>query len=177
MYNTPFYDIIDSKGIEIFEMDDDIKKGFRALTYGLYLVTAESEGKRNAMVASWVSQVSYAPPRIMVAVKKTRFSHKILESARGFGLMVIEKGRERELSRFKGTDPEEKFEGKDIIYGKGGAPLFSDYLCAFDIVTKDKVDAGDHTIFIGDVVGVTPGNDEGVPMSTTDYGKVYIGET
>lgn len=176
MHKTPFYDIINGKGVEIFKMDEDIKRGLRILTYGLYLVTAESEGQRNAMVASWVSQVSYEPPRIMVAVKKTRFSHKILKTARGFGLMVVEKGREKELSKFKGADPEEKFEGKEISYGGGGAPLFSDYLCAFDIVTKDKVDAGDHTIFIGDIVGVILGKGEGVPLSTLDYGKVYIGE-
>ncbi len=157
-------------------MDDDIKRGLGTLTYGLYLVTAESEGQKNAMVASWVSQVSYDPPRIMVAVKKTRFSHEILKSAHGFGLMVIEKGRERELSRFKGTDPEGKFEGKEITYGKGGAPLFLDYLSAFDLVTIEKIDAGDHTIFIGDVVGVNLGKAKGVPMSTLDYGKVYIGE-
>jgi flavin reductase (DIM6/NTAB) family NADH-FMN oxidoreductase RutF len=128
------------------------------------------------MVASWVSQVSYDPPRIMVAVKKTRFSHELLETAKGFGLMVIEKGKERELVGFKGTDPEGKFEGKEITYGKGGAPLFSDYLCAFDLVTKQKIDAGDHTIFIGDVAGVTMGETKGTPMSTLDYGKVYIGE-
>lgn len=157
-------------------MDDRTKRALTNLTYGLYIVTVKAKGVRNAMVVSWVSQVSFEPARIMVGIKKTRMTHALLESADGFGLMVVGKGKEGELSHFKGKDPEEKFEGREIVYGMGGAPLFTDSLIAFDLTIVERVDAGDHTVFIGEVLDV-PIINEGIPAGTRDYKKVYIGES
>ncbi len=101
-------------------MDDgpDPQKALRTLTYGLYIVTVSVGAQRNAMPASWVSQVSYDPPRIMVAVKKTRRTHRMLTEAGAFGLMVVQKGRESEFAAFKGDDPEKKFNGKSRRRGR-----------------------------------------------------------
>jgi flavin reductase (DIM6/NTAB) family NADH-FMN oxidoreductase RutF len=153
----------------------DLREALKSLSYGLYVLTVADKGTRNAMVASWVSQVSLSPPRIMVAVKKSRRTHPMLESAAGFGLMVVQKGKEKELGAYKGDDPEGKFAERDITTGKSGAPLLSGYLAAFDLTIVDRIDAGDHTLFIGEVLwaDVTPG---GVPATTLDYGKTYIGD-
>ena len=77
-------------------MDEKLKSGLTSLTYGLYIVTVDNGETKSAMVASWVSQVSFNPPRIMVTIKKERFIHKIISELgeRGtvhFGLMVVQK--------------------------------------------------------------------------------------
>jgi flavin reductase (DIM6/NTAB) family NADH-FMN oxidoreductase RutF len=153
----------------------DYREALRSLSYGLYIVTVADEGKKNAMVASWVTQVSFDPPRIMAAVKKTRLTHAMLESADGFGLMVVQKGKEKELSLYKGDDPERKFAGKDTTVGKSGAPLLAGYLTAFDLKIVARIDAGDHTLFVGEVLSaeLTSG---GVPATSRDYPKTYIGD-
>jgi flavin reductase (DIM6/NTAB) family NADH-FMN oxidoreductase RutF len=161
-------------------MDEKIKRGLRSLTYGLYVVTVDDGAKRNAMVASWVSQVSFDPPRIMAAIKKVRPAHNILTEAFasgeiGFGLMVVQRGKEGDLPRIKAEGPDETFGKENVTRGKSGAPLFADYLCAFDLKLIDTYDAGDHTLFIGEVVDVAL-TGEGTPSSTLDYKKVYIGE-
>jgi flavin reductase (DIM6/NTAB) family NADH-FMN oxidoreductase RutF len=158
-------------------MKQDIKAGLKTLTYGLYIVTVNFNDQRNTMVASWVSQVSYEPPRIMVAVKKTRLTHTLLLKAASFGLMVVQRGKERELPRFKGDDPGKKFDGQNILMGKSGTPLLLGYLAAFDLTMIDTVDAGDHTIFIGEVTEVHVDFDDTLPATTLDYGKVYIGKS
>ena len=39
-------------------MKDQWVKAFGKMTYGIYVLTAAHEDRRNAMIASWVSQVS-----------------------------------------------------------------------------------------------------------------------
>jgi flavin reductase (DIM6/NTAB) family NADH-FMN oxidoreductase RutF len=156
-------------------MDNNLIKALKTLTYGLYIVTVSDGGVRNAMPASWVSQVSFDPPRIMVAVKKTRRTHAMLEKAGVFGLMVVQKGREREFAAYKGNDPEQKFAGRAVTGGASGALLLTEYLAAFELRLCDRVDAGDHTLFIGEVLSADAPS-SGVPATTLDYGKTYIGD-
>jgi flavin reductase (DIM6/NTAB) family NADH-FMN oxidoreductase RutF len=156
-------------------MDTSLTQALKTLTYGLYILTVSVGDKRNAMPASWVSQVSYDPPRIMVAVKKTRRTHDMLMKAAAFGLMVVQKGKEAEFAAYKGEDPEKKFEGRIVADGTLGTVLLTEYLSAFDLSLFDTIDAGDHTLFIGEVISARISS-PGVPATTLDYGKTYIGD-
>jgi flavin reductase (DIM6/NTAB) family NADH-FMN oxidoreductase RutF len=156
-------------------MDPTLEKALRTLTYGLYIVTVSAGSQRNAMPASWVSQVSYDPPRIMVAIKKTRRTHRMLTEAGAFGLMVVQKGKEEEFASFKIDDAQKKFSGRSVAVADTGAPLLPDYLAVFDLKLVDTVDAGDHSLFIGEVLSAGL-SAPGVPATTLDYGKTYIGD-
>ena len=155
-------------------MNKIIENALSSFTYGLYVVTVAAGDTRNAMVASWVSQASYDPPRVLVGIKKTRLTHNLLEHADRFGLMVVQKGKEGELPSLKAGDPEKKFAGRDVETGKSGIPLFTEFLWSMELVLVDRFDAGDHTIFMGEITEARK-TAEGTPASTADYGKVYIG--
>jgi len=156
-------------------MDSSITQALKTLTYGLYIVTVSVGGVRNAMPASWVSHVSYDPPRIIVAVKKIRRTHDMLTKASVFGLMVVQKGKEGEFAAYKGDDPEKKFEGRAVAAGKSGVPLLTEYLASFELTLRDTIDAGDHTLFVGEVLSASASS-SGIPATTLDYGKTYIGD-
>jgi flavin reductase (DIM6/NTAB) family NADH-FMN oxidoreductase RutF len=156
-------------------MDSTVTQALKTLSYGLYIITVSVGGVRNAMPASWVSQVSYDPPRIMVAVKKTRRTHAMLTKAGIFGLMVVQKGKEGDFAAYKTDDPEQKFAGRAVTIGGSGAPLLTEYLAAFELKLCDTIDTGDHTLFIADVVSAHTSS-PGVPATTLDYGKTYIGD-
>ena len=66
---------------------------FGHMTYGIYVLTARFENTINGMIASWVSQVSYDPPLIMVAVHSNRYSHHLLEKGHAFALHVLDKSQ------------------------------------------------------------------------------------
>ncbi|MBN1881583.1 MAG: flavin reductase [Deltaproteobacteria bacterium] len=155
-------------------MNKNIQDALASFTYGLYVVTVAAGNVRNAMVASWVSQASYDPPRVLVGIKKTRLTHELLERADRFGLMVVQKGKEGELPSLKGGDPEKKFTERDVMTGESGVPLFTEFLWSLELVLVDRFDAGDHTIFLGEITDAKK-TAEGAPASTADYGKVYIG--
>jgi len=50
---------------------DHIKSVLRRMPYGFYAVTSKSDEDVNAMVANWISQVSFEPRLVALGLKKT----------------------------------------------------------------------------------------------------------
>ena len=73
------------------------------------------------------------------------------------------------------NDPEKKFEGGPSPTEKSGVLLLTEYLASFELTLRDTIDAGDHTLFIGEVLSAHASS-SGVPATTLDYGKTYIGD-
>ena len=64
-------------------------EAFAKMTYGIYVLTSKAGEAVNGMIASWVSQVSYDPPLIMVAVHRNRYSHQLIEKGGCFTLHIL----------------------------------------------------------------------------------------
>ena len=156
-------------------MKEEWIKAFGKLTYGIYVLTSHHEKKINGMIASWVSQVSYEPPLIMVAVHPNRFSYQLIEHGRGFALHVLADTQADFLSRFKGADLSAKFSTIDWTLGKTGCPILSECLAYLECELKTQYRPGNHTLFIGEVIAA------GVfahqkPFTTQEYEGVYLGK-
>ena len=156
-------------------MKEEWIKALGSMTYGIYGLTTFYKDEINGMIASWVSQVSYDPLLIMVAVHQNRFSHRLIEQSNCFVLHALTQAQADFLQRFKGSGSKEKFTG--IQWGRGttGCPVLSDCLAYFECMVKAKYTPGNHTLFIGEVIDarvVTPGD----PLSTLDYDGVYLGK-
>ncbi len=85
-------------------LDQALKK----LTTGIYVVTSKQGSEINGMVASWVSQVSFSPPLIMVAIKQGRYSHGMIGEGKVFAINILGKKQKKMVSVFKGKDKAEK---------------------------------------------------------------------
>jgi len=70
-------------------MDERWLHALRNMTYGIYVLTTAHEEKINGMIASWVSQVSYDPPLIMVAVHPNRYSNGMIRESGAFVLHIL----------------------------------------------------------------------------------------
>ena len=148
---------------------------FSHMTYGIYVLTTRIDDNINGMIASWVSQVSYAPPLIMVAVHPNRYSHSLIEKTNAFALHVLDNSQKDMLKRFKGSDPEKKFTGLSWETKKTGAPVLKNCMAWFELKVKERYDPGNHTLFIGEVVNSCT-NSEGTPLCTLEYDGMYIGK-
>ncbi len=60
-------------------MEKELLKAFGQMTYGIYILTSKFEDEINGMAASWVTQISYDPPLILVAIHPNRYSHNLVE--------------------------------------------------------------------------------------------------
>src|SRR5262245_37890198 len=79
-------------------MDPNLKKTvLRLFTYGLYAVTAKHGEETSMMTVNWLTQSSFDPPMLALAVESDSHSHQVIEASRAFAVNVYETGQ-RELS-------------------------------------------------------------------------------
>lgn len=157
-------------------MEKEWLSAFGKMTYGIYVLTTASEDTINGMIASWVSQISYDPPLISVAVHPNRYSHQLIEQSNCFALHIVAKGHSDLLKRFKGPDPLTKFSDIEWRRGETGSPIIKDCIAWFECELVSSLAPGNHTVFIGKVVDAKMVSENNV-MSTADYDGTYTGRS
>lgn len=157
-------------------MKEDWVQALGKMTYGIYVLTTCDEEEINGMIASWVSQVSYDPLLIMVAVHPNRYSHHMIEQSHCFALHVLDKKQASLLPRFKGPDPQKKFSALPWEKGKTGCPILNDCIAYFECKVKATYAPGNHTLYIGEVLdgGIVS---QGDPLGSMHYDGVYLGRS
>jgi flavin reductase (DIM6/NTAB) family NADH-FMN oxidoreductase RutF len=156
-------------------MKEEWIKALGTMTNGIYLLTASHAKAVNGMIASWVSQVSYEPPLIAVAVHPNRFSHKLIEQSRSFVLHVMKKTQKNLVMQFIGSQASQKFAGIEWQPGKTGCPILKDCRAWFECRLQDQIKPGNHSLFIGEVVAAETVAADAV-LTTQDYRGQYIGK-
>ena len=65
----------------------------RHFTYGLYALTAKHEGDEHGITANWVSQASFDPPMVAVAVESTSKMIEMIRDAHHFAISIFHEGQ------------------------------------------------------------------------------------
>ena len=144
--------------------------------YGIYLITITAEDGYNGMIASWATQCSHEPPRLALAIRQNRLSHaQILETGK-FCVNVLPRELASTIKNFKIADWKNKFHAAGHSLSANGLPVLDECLGYLDCVVGQTVNAGDHTLFIGEIVaGGMKNPDKTETLSTLDYDGVYLG--
>jgi flavin reductase (DIM6/NTAB) family NADH-FMN oxidoreductase RutF len=156
-------------------MKDEWIQALGTMTYGIYVLTSFYKEEINGMIASWVSQVSYDPLLIMVAVHTNRYSHRLIVKSGCLALHVLAREQAKLLKRFKGSDPIAKFSSIQWSRGTTGCPVLEDCIAYFEGKIIDKFNPGNHTLFVAEVVNAKV-MATGQPLSSLDYDGVYLGK-
>ena len=156
-------------------MEKALLKTLGKMTYGIYILTTSYKEEVNGMVASWVSQISYDPPMVMVAIHPNRYSHHLITQSGYFALHVLARNQAHLIEHFKGPDPESKFASKPWTRGKTGCPVLTSCLGYMECEVKASYSPGNHTLFVGEMIDAQAFS-EGQPLSTFDYTGVYLGK-
>jgi flavin reductase (DIM6/NTAB) family NADH-FMN oxidoreductase RutF len=115
------------------------------------------------MLASWVQQASFEPPMITVAVKNGRYIADWIRATGVLAINILGDGQKSFLAHFgKGFAPDEPaFDGMQVERRATGVPILSDSLGFLDCRCAGTIEAGDHTVFLAEVVdGGLHGDDE-----------------
>ena len=132
---------------------------------GIFVVTAARNGVATGMLASWVQQCSFQPPRISVAIKPEREIVKLLAIGAPFTLNVLESSQTDIVAHFgKGFAlNEDAFRGLAVERRGTGGPILTEALAFLHCAVVQRTSAGDHDLFIAEIHagGVL---DEGQPM-------------
>ena len=142
-------------------LDGDLDKALGRLSGGLYVVTAQqgegSELRSGAMVASWVSQASFEPPGLTVAVAKDRAIEALMQVGDRFVLNVLAEENHQPLLRhfLKRFPPgADRFAGVATLEGTAaGGPVLSEALAYLDCQVQQRMECADHWLIYAVVNG------------------------
>jgi len=127
---------------------------FDQMVRGIVVITTRSGKKLNGMAACWVSRVADQPFLIMASIWKQNFSHHLVQESGVFAVNILRKDQvniARHFGKQSGRELE-KFAQVPYQIGKTGSPILTDCLAYLDCKVVRTSDAGDHTMFIGEVL-------------------------
>lgn len=120
---------------------------------GVTVLTSRSaKGEPIGMTASSVASVSLDPPLVLVSVDKTHDMHEALENGTHFVLNILSSEQEALSRRFAGEEPD-RFRGVSYRENERGIAVLEGVVAHVECEKRTAVPGGDHTIFIGLVVG------------------------
>ncbi|MBD2096054.1 flavin reductase [Trichocoleus sp. FACHB-591] len=113
----------------------------------LCIVTSKQEEVASAMLASWVSQATFSPPGLTVAVAKERAIESLMYPGSRFVLNVLAEGNHIGLMKqfLKPFGPaEDRFQGVETETASDGAPILKDALAYIECRIENRMECGDH---------------------------------
>ncbi|MFQ3593083.1 MAG: flavin reductase family protein [Gemmataceae bacterium] len=134
---------------------------------GLYILTARHHDEETGMLASWVMQCSFEPPRLSVAIQPQRRVYGWLTPGAGFALNLLGEGHKALLAHFaKGFDPgQPAFEGLLTERSETGCVILTEALGHLLCRVENRYPAGDHDLVIATVTGGRLHQLEGKPLT------------
>lgn len=131
-------------------------KAFHKLSYGLYLIATELDGKKYGYIGNTAFQVTSEPPRIAISSHKNNFSTgKILQSG-VFSVSVLKKEVKTSLIGefgFMSGSEIDKFRNIETFTSVTGAPIVAESAVAWlDCKVVDSLDVGSHILIVADVL-------------------------
>jgi len=151
-------------------------KAFHKLSYGLYIIATELEGKKYGYIGNTAFQVTSDPSQIAISChKKNLTTDKIIGSG-SFSMSVLKKEVNTsligEFGFMSGTDID-KFRNVETITSATGAPIVTDSAVAwFDCKVVKTIDVGSHMLIIGEVLNSDILSDE-EPLTYAYYREKY----
>ena len=127
---------------------------------GVVVLTAQDgEGRPAGMTANSFASVSLSPPLMSVNVDHAADMHAVMQTADRFAISILRSDQEAISRRFAGN-LSRRFEGIGYRRDDNGFILLDGSLATITCEAHTSFEAGDHTIFIGRIVGgtVTPGH-------------------
>jgi flavin reductase (DIM6/NTAB) family NADH-FMN oxidoreductase RutF len=137
-------------------VEDQIRSEIlKTIPYGFYITgVMGAGGEANGFTTCWVSQVSFDPQQVIVAVRKDQHTHDLVEESGVFSLNFLDTEQEDLARKFSEALQHEDGQvgGSPYTTGESGAPLFEEAFAHLECQVVGKMEAGDHTVYLGEVL-------------------------
>lgn len=147
-------------------------KAMRKLSYGLFVLSVNENGRDNACIINTAIQAASSPNQMSICVSKENHTHDMLMNTKVFTVSVISQQADFGLFQqfgFKSGRDTDKFADFDkCARGANGVYYITEGTNAYISVKVDKTeDLGSHTMFIGEITDMDVLGD--APSATYDY--------
>ncbi|MEH2048444.1 diflavin flavoprotein [Nostoc sp.] len=113
----------------------------------LCVLTAKEGDRSSAMLASWVSQASFSPPGLTIAVAKDRAVETLTHTGNKFVLNILKEGNHLGLMKhfLKPFGPgQDRFADVATQETESGSPILTDALAYLECSVQNRMESGDH---------------------------------
>jgi flavin reductase (DIM6/NTAB) family NADH-FMN oxidoreductase RutF len=144
--------------------------------YGLYVVTVRLDGEEHGMTANWITQASFDPPMIAVAIENTSKTIGLIRDAHHFAISLLTT-EQRELAGKLGRTSDQapqKLKGvKTKPAPTAQTPVLSEAVGWVECRAVATLPAGDHTLVLGEVLEAGVENGDAEPLTLKAAGFKY----
>lgn len=144
------------------------------ISYGLYVVGSKNGDEVNGMTANWLTQVSFEPRMLALAVEEASHTMQNIRASGVFSVNVIAEEDTNLIEKF--VEPQaragNKLGGVDFRTEETGCPILERALSWIECEVVQTVLAGDHELVIGRIVNGGE-NREGDPLTLRAMGWSY----
>jgi flavin reductase (DIM6/NTAB) family NADH-FMN oxidoreductase RutF len=153
------------------------QKVLRLLTNGMYILTSRSREHFGAATITWVSQASFKPPLLMVALRKDGSAFQCVVESRAAVLHVLSDDQRDIAQKFFAatTESQGRLNGEPYFEGTNGAPVLENLGAYLDCKALEILEKpGDHAIVVFEVVNAVLRKDID-PLTVTGSPRQYGG--
>ncbi|MBD2679644.1 MULTISPECIES: diflavin flavoprotein [Nostoc] len=125
----------------------NVEQAVGRIVGSLCVLTAKQDDISSAMLASWVSQASFSPPGLTIAVAKDRAVESLTHSGNKFVLNILKEGNHLGLMKhfLKPFGPgQDRFADVAAGEAQNGSPILTDALAYLECSVQNRMESGDH---------------------------------
>jgi flavin reductase (DIM6/NTAB) family NADH-FMN oxidoreductase RutF len=147
---------------------EELREVMRRFPAPVAVVTTALEGERFGLTVGSLVSLSLEPPLVGISIGKESSSHEPIRLAGGWAASLLSGAQVNVAQHFarSGIPPVALWNGVDVRDGSRG-PLVNEALAWLACRTSSEHNAGDHTIFVGEV--------ESTELGFPGQGLVYRG--
>jgi len=121
---------------------------------GVTVITSKIDEKDFGFTANSFTSVSLDPMLILFCIQKDAKSNEALIEKNKFVVSILSENQQKICFRF--SDPKlnqmERFENIETLKSKNSIKIISGSIAWIECIVKKKIEAGDHFIFLGEVL-------------------------
>ena len=143
----------------------------------LALVGSRAGDERNAMTASWITQLAQEPVLIGVGVDVLAVTHRLITDGGSFTVNLWDAQDTKVFVKFSkpATDDGDSLNGRAVRAARTGAPVFEEAVAWMDCEVRHTLHLGSHSLFVGEVVDAAVNRADARVASMSDTRMKYGG--
>ncbi|WP_375509872.1 diflavin flavoprotein [uncultured Nostoc sp.] len=125
----------------------NVEQAVGRIVGSLCVLTAKEGDRSSAMLASWVSQASFSPPGLTIAVAKERAVETLTHTGNKFVLNILKEGNHLGLMKhfLKPFGPgQDRFADVAAEEAENGSPILTNALAYLECSVQNRMESGDH---------------------------------
>ena len=128
------------------------RRGVSSPTGVAVVTTIEPDGRVHGMAANGIVSVSLDPLLVLVCIGHNRDSYKLIRENRRFAINVLTEEQQHIAEHYARPPAERTIEaGASFSVTVRGSAILNGCLASMDCHVVNEHEAGDHTIFVGEV--------------------------